>query len=146
MKLIIGLIAIIILLAILGLKWFTDASGQPCLEPDKPEVVPSSAVWKGGCDGGSWIQLIESKQDKFRFRIYHDHHGELLLDADFYLEDCGDFFLTKSNWTEYVSWYSGQFIGIRNLGENNNWQCKLRPKFPAYGGEEWEIIKDKEGH
>lgn len=132
----------IFLLVFVRMKWLNWTERLPCPQPERPTGVPYQAVWKGGCDGGLWIQLLETKENKFRFKIYHDFNGELLLDADFILENCDDFILSETNWKEYITWYSGQFIGIKNLVDSKNWKCKLRPIFPAYAGKDWEIMKE----
>ncbi len=65
-------------------KWFFN---QPCAPPEKPETVPISAVWKGDCDGGVWIDLVGIKERQYRFRIYQDWNGELLMDSDFAMDN-----------------------------------------------------------
>ncbi len=47
--------------------------------PRKPELVPSSALWAGGVDGGNFI-LVEKYKDEDRLffaRIYNDFTGEI---------------------------------------------------------------------
>ena len=39
---------------------------------EKPENVPDSAVWVGGCDGGNWIELVDIKEDTFAKAIRAD--------------------------------------------------------------------------
>jgi len=145
-KIILGILAVVLLGLTVGYFYLNWLARQPCPPPDKPTVVPKEAVWKGGCDGGNWIELIKTKEDnKYRFRIYWGHDGSLALDADFSFKKCKEFTLTKSNWSEYVTWYSGQFLGVKNLDQNDEWYCRLYPIYPAYGGDEWEIMKEKEG-
>lgn len=137
MKLIIGVIAIIILLVFLGLKWFANSSNQPCPEPDKPEVVPSSAVWKGGCDGGTWIELVSIENDSYRFKVYRDYDGALLLDANFQPKGCEQLIISKSNWSSEIEHFINESIVL-------NSKCRLIPIYPAYGGEDWKAREEKQ--
>lgn len=127
-------ILMLILLAICGIifwKWF---SNQPCLPPDRP-TLPKEAVWKGGCDGGNWIELVLIEKEKVRFRIYRDWNGELILDADFKYKDCGIFKLTNINWTEHIAYFDETLVIYESsdLGK-----CHLEPIYPAYQDEKLE--------
>jgi hypothetical protein len=119
---------------ILSYKWFFN---QPCNPPQKPNNVPISAVWKGGCDGGSWIEFVSIKENIVRFRIYRDWNGDLLLDADFEYKNCGSFRLTSSNWVKCVGDYINGNIGIHINCEDNN-KCYLEPKYPLHYQEKVE--------
>lgn len=101
-----------------------------CPPPEKPNNVPKSAVWAGGCDGGNWIELVSIEKEKIRFRIYRDWNGDLILDADFEYKDCNEFRLSESNWSEYVS-YFGNAIELMDK-EGINARCRLEPIYPAY--------------
>jgi hypothetical protein len=128
-KWILIILAVIVLLGVLFFKYVSfDA---PCLPPEKPTNVPASAVWKGGCDGGSWIELVSIKEDKIRFRIYRDWNGKLILDADFENGDCDSFRLTETNWTEYAGDFINGNIGI-HISSNAGVKCRLVPVYPAY--------------
>jgi hypothetical protein len=126
-------IIIAIVSTILFIYWQFN---QPCVEPNKPNNVPASAVWKGGCDGGTWVELVDIRADTIRFRIYHDWNGNLELDADFIYENCNGLKLTKANWIEYVSDFDG--IKLYTNFVINNSYCRLVPVFPAYYGEKIE--------
>ena len=65
-------------------------------EQDRPDNVPESAIWSGGPDGGEWIEFVERHGGMYRYRIYRDCDGSLLLDADFRL--------TGSTRPEYSGW------------------------------------------
>ncbi len=85
--------------------------GVGCDPPQKPNKVPNSAVWKGGCDGGNWIELVSVEKEKIRFRIYRDWNGKLILDADFEYKGCTEFRLTKSNWIKCIAGFINGNIG-----------------------------------
>lgn len=55
--------------------------------PPRPESVPEKAVWAGGVDGGSWF-LCEPLDVTFHYwcKVYDDHSGALLADAEFTLK------------------------------------------------------------
>lgn len=110
--------------------FFTWLFKRPCEQWKKPENVPVSAIWKGGCDGGIWVELVDIKADTIRFRIYQDWNGELLLDADFVSENCDDLLLTKTTWNEYIDYFDGTKIYSKiQVGGSC---CRLIPIFPAY--------------
>lgn len=143
-KIIIGILLVLAIVLVAGYYYINWVFNQPCPPPEKPSVVPERAVWKGGCDGGHWVELIDIKEGKSRFRIYLDWNGELLLDADFSLSGCDNIVLSSSNWNELVSWFSGENLEIKNLSEQKGWKCRLVPIYPAYGGSQWDVIKEKE--
>ena len=97
---------------------------------EKPENVPDSAVWVGGCDGGNWIELVDFKEDTIRFRLYADWNGELILDADFVYQKKDDTRLTKANWDKYLDFFDGESIATNIIRDNR--YCHLIPVFPAY--------------
>lgn len=81
-------------------KWSTNSS--PCI-PETPKrlgMVPTSAEWIGGCDGGKWFNIIEINSDENRYKIaiYYDYSGELITEKDFYKEsNCTKEYLLKKD-------------------------------------------------
>lgn len=143
MKKAIVLGVIIILISLIGYKYLEQLINQPCDPPTKPLNVPAKAKWYGGCDGGNWIELISISDKKYRFKVYRDWDGTLNMDADFISENCINLSLTTENWEELVTYYiqddSSVYITIRN--ETN---CRLKSVYPAYGGEDWKMLQEKE--
>lgn len=138
----IGLIIIIIVAILLSLHWLIH---RPCLPPEKPHIVPESAIWNGGCDGGEWIELIEINKDKYRFRIYQDWSGELKIDADFKSKD-DKIKLNLMNWKDVVYCYSEDSLvtlSFVKATESKKQYYQLQAIYPAYGGSSWQIIKGK---
>lgn len=97
---------------------------------DRPENIPCTAIWKGGHDGGCWIELVNIRTDTIRFRIFNEWSGELILDADFVPNSNNNLHLTKSNWSSYVDFFDGINIYCKNRIENSYLQ--LTSIFPAY--------------
>jgi hypothetical protein len=125
-------------------KWFFN---QPCSPQDKPKNVPVEAVWSGGCDGGDWIELVEIKENKYRFRIYQDWNGELKMDADFEFSN-DKTSLKHTDWQAKVCCYSlsiDSLVTLSVIEEQNSTKKRynLQSIYPAYGGSDWEIIKEK---
>lgn len=129
---IIGVILLIIA-GILFYKWFFN---QPCIEPNKPENVPYSAIWKGSCDGGNWIELVSVEKEKIRFRIYRDWNGDLILDADFKYQNCDSFRLDESNWHKHIAYFENHSFILYNNGKPK--ECVLGPIYPAYSEDKLE--------
>ncbi len=105
-------------------------------------------MWFGGCDGGYWILLSDIKDGKYRFKIYRDWDGVLEFDADFIYKDsdCTGIGMSKKNWANYVlSYRSGldslEYIDLKMEAQGKH--CCLKCLYPAYGGENWDIIKEK---
>lgn len=124
-------------------KWFFSSPYTP---PEKPARVPESAKWFGDRDGGTWIELVNVEEEKFRFRIYRDWDGELLMDAGFTGKGrlSG---LSGDNWHEKIVYYEysaslDQFI-IKLKDQPDDQSDYLIPVFPAYGGSDWEKIKEE---
>jgi hypothetical protein len=118
-----------------GILFYKYFFNQPCVGWEKPDNVPLSAIWIGGCDGGHWIELVSMQNDTCRFRIYRDWNGDLELDADFIYENC-NVQLTKANWNEYITHFDGTKIYTKI--QSNSSYCRLVPVFPAYYGEKIE--------
>jgi hypothetical protein len=117
------------------LTWFISGPRNP----ERLANIPINAVWHGSSDGGYWFELVERyTSEKFRIRIYNDYDGSLLLDADFipFNENCQGF-LKKEDLLENIIFYNNTHIQTKTT------QCTYKPVFPAYGGEEWEVIKEK---
>jgi len=122
-------LAVVIVLVVLYFS-VSIKTNTGCPPPEKPSKVPESAIWKGDCDGGNWVELVDIKKDTCRFRIYRDWNGDLILDANFEYKDCDKFRLTKSNWDEHVA-YFGNAIELFNK-QGYNERCRLEPIYPAY--------------
>ncbi len=131
-KWILGFILLLVVAIIFG-EWLFN---QPCPPPEKPKNVPIDAVWKGGCDGGNWIELVSIEKDKIRFRIFRDWNGDLILDANFKHQNCSNFELTKSNWSEQVAYFETTIELADRKG--NNKRCSLEPIYPAYFKEKFD--------
>lgn len=121
---------------------------QPCSEPTRPLNVPVSAIWNGGCDGGYWFELIEVKDTVCQFKIYTDHTGVLLLDADFEIDKKIN--LNMSNWKDFEYWYLPEYEGddnfwIKIYDTKSQGHYLSRCVMPAHDGVDWEIIKLDKG-
>lgn len=135
------IIGLVVLIVIVGLWFFLrQASQWPCDPPEKPNNVPKAAIWKGGCDGGSWIELVSVSSSKYRFRIYRDWDGTLELDADFEPVSCAEINLSESNWEQSITGYLNEKINLKDT------PCYLKIIYPAYGGSQWEIIREKKDY
>ena len=127
---ILSVMAIIVVTLFLFNKWFFN---QPCLPPDRPTELTDKALWFGGCDGGNWIELvgINTKENKYRFRIYRDYNGSLVMDADFKMVNCEKTdILNENNWSNLLVSYLNENIGVKGV------ECYLEVINPPYETEE----------
>ncbi len=151
LSIIIKFLIIAIILFVFAIKlidwWFNLPSN--CNAPEKPSNVPEQAVWHGFSDAGYWIDLVEIKEDKYRFRIYLGWNGDLEMDADFKFRD-KKIDLTTINWKDFIAgyWHSStdslvllNFIVYDIEGKRELYQ--LQSIYPAYGGSDWDIIREK---
>ena len=103
-------------------------------EPDRLKNVPSEAIWGGHLDGGFWFELIQKYDStKYRFRIYNDYKGDLVLDADFIKSDIAKKLdvSDKKDIKKIVFMY--KYLKMNDI--------ELKPVYPAYGGSHWETAK-----
>lgn len=114
-----------------------------CDPPAKPTGLSEDAEWVGGCDGGNWIELVSIGDNKYRFRVYRDWDGALNIDSDFIVENCETVKISKTNWQDLLAYYnhdaSDSSVHIFLKGGD----CYLKSIFPAYGGEDWDEIRNK---
>lgn len=142
MRKIIMILAVVGVLGYVGFRFFIQGMNRPCDPPERPTGLPLTAKWFGGCDGGNWIELVSTTENKYRLKVYRDWDGVLNMDADFVPENCGQLNLDDKNWDQIISYYtqddSGTFITIKNYND-----CRLKAVYPAYGGEDWEALQEK---
>ncbi|MGD1822658.1 MAG: hypothetical protein ACPKM0_07860 [Pleomorphochaeta sp.] len=96
----------------------------------KPDSIPVSAFLIGGYDGYYWIDLVEIRNDTIRFNFYNYKTNLLVYDADFILDNCGAFSLTKSNWSDHVVFFDDRLCNCTILLEDH--YCQLTALQPAY--------------
>ena len=146
MKKFILILIIVLMLIVVGLGCFVHYyNNMECEEPQRVGQVPASALWIGGCDGGYWIDFVGQKDDRCRFRIYQDWSGDLRMDADFVREgDDQSIYLTKENWKElFVNYTENDTFSYVLIKAHDGAECELKISYPAYGGEDWEVLKEK---
>ena len=122
---------------------FFIACNRPCPPPAKPDKVPFQAEWFGGCDGGHWIQLVDDS-NKYHFRIFRDWDGTLLMDALF--KPDANVNIDLNNWKKDIYTY-----GVNSSNDTlvciyyslNDSLIPLSAQYPAFGGEDWDLIKEK---
>lgn len=141
-------ILLIVLVALLafgfaGYKYLNWSFNQPCDPPEKPEGIPNEAKWYGGCDGGAWLEFVEYREDnhKYRFRIYLDYVATVMLDADYIITGgCEDTDFPKDktilNEINRIESY------FKQLYFTDKQKCYLKPVYPAYGGDYWDVLKE----
>ena len=83
----------------------------------------SNAIYHGGVDGGHYFELIEVKNNLYRFKIFMDYNQTLFIDAYFQkvLDSC-NFSFDDNNIHEYISNYDDNVIYL----VNNKRGCKLQ--------------------
>jgi len=137
-KLIFWLIAIIILPAVCFYFWLMTSNNPK--QPERLSNIPKTATWIGGVDEGFWYEIVDIDKDKksYRFRIYNDYEGDLVMDADFKKDSLCDieYALNKSI-LQKINYFSFDKIGMID-------NCDLNMIEPAYGGTFAEMDKNIE--
>ncbi len=130
-----GLIGIVLLLGIGFYIWIIIGRSNP--NPTRFNNIPESSVWIGGTDGGYWFNIIDidSINKIYRFRIYNDYNGELVLDANFVKDSvCNNKLPLNKSVLKEIKFFDFDKIVLLN-------NCMLIMIKPAYGGVFWEIDK-----
>ena len=146
-KIISLIILVLTALAYTGYKYLNWSFNQPCDPPPKPDGMPVSARWYGGCDGGYWLEFVEyqSESNKYRFRVYLDYKTEVLLDADYMLnEECLQASINipkDSSILDMIGYIEGYYKKLY-FDNTEKMKCYLAPVYPAYGGIDWETLKE----
>ncbi len=109
--------------------------------------MPANAIWRGGCDGGHWIELVSVKEPLYRFRVYRMWDGTLEMDANYHFVE-GKTVLSQQNWQEIIGYYydrpdSLTSISVITIENDEKVFYSLHSIYPAFGGDDWEIIKEK---
>lgn len=137
-KKIFWIIALIILVAISFYFWLmTSNNPKP---PERLAVIPETATWIGGVDEGFWYDIvsIDKERKTYRFKIYDDYQGDLVIDADFKKEtSCNENYSLNKDVLQKVNYFNFNKIGM--IGN-----CNLDMVEPAYGGKFAEIDKEIE--
>ncbi len=141
------IISVIVLTIVAGIAYFIwNFNNADCPPPERPIGVPTEAKWCGGCDGGEWIFLVPDDIE-YHFKVYNNFTGTLLMDAVF-LPEKDEIELNYDNWKEKVSFYMSDsdspltYIIIKDSIEPS----RLISQYPAFGGIDWEITKEKYSH
>lgn len=133
------------ILFIIGLFYLlSPVSDYKCPEPPRPANVNEKAKWCGGCDGGEWIYLIPDS-NKFHFIVYNDYTGVVRIDGIFTPNKNDSISLNYDNWKEQVLYYMNDTDGtLKIIIQNSISISELTCQYPAFGGNDWEIIREKE--
>lgn len=108
-----------------------------------PANVSKTAVWRGGPDRGFWYELVDInvKKKTYHIKIYSEEIGELMLDADYILEDnCNYKYPLSKSISKYIFDFNFNDI-LLHIKDIDSSYCTLKMIKPAYGGTFWEIDK-----
>lgn len=109
--------------------------------PSRPSNIPKTAIWYGELNrGGAFFDLVEVRDSVYRFKIYSDESGELLIDADYKLLP---FEITEDNWSKTILHPKYDLFNDSLKDVTFKPYMRLKMITPAYGGKDWEIIKGK---
>ena len=55
--------------------------------PARPAIIPATAVWAGGGDGGAWLDCValERTPNRYRCTTYEDHAGSVWAEGEYVL-------------------------------------------------------------
>jgi len=104
--------------------------GEPC----RLKNIPTHAIWGGHLDGGFWFEFVKKYDEiKYRFRIYNDYNGELVLDADFLVYQNKQKLFISNSIDIKKFFFMYKYLEVNDI--------ELRPIYPAYSGTYWEVAK-----
>ena len=135
-KLIIVSIAIILIFTVGFYIWLMTNNNPK--SPKRFANVPQSATWIGGVDEGFWYDIISIDKEKktYRFRIYNDYEGDLVMDADFKKDSsCNKNYALNKSIIQKINFFNFDKISMID-------NCDLNMIEPAYGGTFAEIDKE----
>jgi hypothetical protein len=99
----------------------------------KLKNIPSNAIYGGHLDGGFWFEFVKNYDNlKYRFRIYNDYNGKLVLDADFLVNKNKKLLVNSEKDIDNIL-FMFKYLKINEID--------LKPVYPAYGGAYWETVK-----
>lgn len=115
-------------LVVIGYVWIISTN-SPVIHKRFSDL-PNNAVWIGGADAGFWFHIvsIDSIKRTYRFRIYNDYDGKMVMDGNFKKDDhcMGNYPLNKNIVSE-INLFQFNEIVMKN-------NCSLKLIKPAYGG------------
>jgi len=96
--------------------------------PNRPNNVPSEAVWAGGVDGGYWFVVTGSSENNtFDIKIYNEYSGEVDVQESFVLNDnCTIKQMDSAMLVRNIRWYNGEEIFLK-LDDSDS-DCSLIPR------------------
>lgn len=112
------------------------------IQPERLPNIPKTAVWSGGIDGGEWFELVKinKKKKTYRIKVYNDGTGDLIIDANFVIEDgCSNKYPLNKDILNYLFYYETENISLMQEKRNKTKKpigshCSLKMIQPAYGG------------
>ena len=127
-KFIFWIIAIFIILVVSFYFWLmTSNNPKP---PERLASIPETATWIGSVDEGFWYDIVSVNEAKktYRFRVYNDYKGDLVMDANFKKDSlCDKEYPLNKGVLQKINFFNFDKIGMID-------NCALKIVEPAYGG------------
>ena len=126
------ILTIIIFLLVIGAFIFVNKINDTHI---RSKNIPKTAIWKGGKDDGFWFDIVQIDRAKktYRFKIYNEYDGDLVLDANFIKDtNCVINYPLNEQIIDKINYFN--FDNIVMIDD-----CKLLMIKPAFGGTFWEI-------
>ena len=128
-------VLLLIVIAFFLLKYVFNT--KDAVAPERPKLVPETAVWKGDFDEGFWISFVDTigYSTQYRFKIFRDYNGELAFDGLFKpVSKCPNF-ANKEQLLNHIKFFDFT-KGYRLVIDDS---CYLEPLLPPIGGSLWKI-------
>jgi hypothetical protein len=136
MKAIFIIIASVLTIAVaLAIGWFMIRVPDDH-QAERPHNVPLTAFWKGSVEEGFWfiVNGVDTVERSYHFKIFNDYDGELVMDADFQIDDsCRLHMPSKERIADEIVYFEFDKIVLDS--------CILKIQYPAFGGSFWELEK-----
>jgi hypothetical protein len=90
--------------------------------PDRVGIIPQSAFWVGGIDGGQWylVESINTTDKAIHFKIYNDYNGDLITDKIFKLH-CDNLEVKWDNIRDQINAFDGQKIFLTQINNDKKY-------------------------
>lgn len=96
------------------------------IPPKKFDSLPKESFWRGGVDGGHWIQINSYNDSIANISVYHDWDGSLMERGDFKIcEECNNIKIGFKDLEKEILLFDGMNVVLKKVDSTNHY-CYLK--------------------